>query len=95
LVITGAPGAGKTVLEIELTLRLIEVREPDDAVPVRVPTSDPSLVLVPSLEEGFGLVRMEAIAGGIPMLVSGRCGLGLLLEEVLSGAGPAGRGARA
>jgi hypothetical protein len=36
LVITGAPGAGKTVLALELVLGLLAVRGPGDAVPVRV-----------------------------------------------------------
>ncbi len=36
LVITGAPGAGKTVLALELALGLLTDREPGDAVPVRV-----------------------------------------------------------
>ncbi|MGW4567719.1 NACHT domain-containing protein [Streptomyces sp. NPDC004561] len=37
LVITGAGGAGKTVLALELLLALIENRADDDPVPVRVP----------------------------------------------------------
>ncbi|MEU3920096.1 NACHT domain-containing protein [Streptomyces sp. NPDC029004] len=37
LVITGTPGAGKTVLALELLLNLIEARDDDDPVPVRVP----------------------------------------------------------
>ncbi|GHA72581.1 hypothetical protein GCM10010372_84090 [Streptomyces tauricus] len=39
LVITGAPGAGKTVLALELLLALIDSRTDDDPVPVRVPLS--------------------------------------------------------
>lgn len=43
-----------------------------------------SLVLMPSRAEAFGLVGLEAIAAGIPVLVSGRSGLGeLLLEQQL------------
>ncbi|MFF8975096.1 NACHT domain-containing protein [Streptomyces sp. NPDC014995] len=37
LVITGAAGAGKTVLALELMLTLIENRAEDDPVPVRIP----------------------------------------------------------
>ncbi|NEW72531.1 NACHT domain-containing protein [Streptomyces rhizosphaericus] len=37
LVVTGAPGAGKTVLALELLLGLIEDRGAHDPVPVRVP----------------------------------------------------------
>jgi hypothetical protein len=36
LVISGAPGAGKTVLALQLMLRLLEQRTPDDPVPVRL-----------------------------------------------------------
>lgn len=39
MVITGAPGAGKTVLAIELALGLLDGREPGDAVPIRVPAA--------------------------------------------------------
>ncbi|WP_246101116.1 NACHT domain-containing protein [Streptomyces cyaneus] len=37
LVITGAPGAGKTVLALELLLALLEERKPEDPVPIRLP----------------------------------------------------------
>ncbi|MFD5159383.1 CATRA conflict system CASPASE/TPR repeat-associated protein [Streptomyces hawaiiensis] len=40
-----------------------------------------SLVLMPSRAEAFGLVGLEAIASGVPVLVSGRSGLGVLLLE--------------
>ncbi|WP_226931303.1 CATRA conflict system CASPASE/TPR repeat-associated protein [Parafrankia sp. CH37] len=43
-----------------------------------------SLVLMPSRVEGFGLVGLEAIAAGTPVLISDRSGLGTLLHEVLS-----------
>ncbi|WP_406346889.1 NACHT domain-containing protein [Streptomyces sp. NBC_00648] len=36
MAITGAPGAGKTVLAVELMLGLLENREPEDPVPVRL-----------------------------------------------------------
>lgn len=36
LVITGAPGSGKTVLAIELILALLDERDPGDPVPVRL-----------------------------------------------------------
>ncbi|MFE0515052.1 NACHT domain-containing protein [Streptomyces sp. NPDC058964] len=36
LLISGAPGAGKTVLALELMLGLLEQRGPDDAVPIRL-----------------------------------------------------------
>ncbi|MEV7996415.1 CATRA conflict system CASPASE/TPR repeat-associated protein [Streptomyces sp. NPDC086077] len=39
------------------------------------------LVLMPSRAEAFGLAGLEAIAAGVPVLVSGRSGLGMLLRE--------------
>ncbi|EIV94947.1 CATRA conflict system CASPASE/TPR repeat-associated protein [Frankia sp. QA3] len=44
-----------------------------------------SLLLMPSRAEGFGLVGVEAIVAGTPVLVSARSGLGELLREVLPG----------
>lgn len=43
-----------------------------------------SLVLMPSRTEGFGLVGLEAILAGTPVLVSEQSGLGELLREVLT-----------
>ncbi|MEU5110730.1 CATRA conflict system CASPASE/TPR repeat-associated protein [Streptomyces longwoodensis] len=40
-----------------------------------------SLVLMPSRAEAFGLAGAEAIACGVPVLVSGRSGLGMLLRD--------------
>ena len=42
-----------------------------------------SLVIMPSRSEGFGLVAAEAIATGVPTLVSENSGLAELLQEVL------------
>jgi len=42
-----------------------------------------SLVLMPSRREGFGLVGLEAIVAGTPVLVSSRSGLAQLLKETL------------
>lgn len=41
-----------------------------------------SLLLMPSLVEGYGLVGHEAITEGTPTLVSEHSGLGMLLEEL-------------
>jgi glycosyltransferase involved in cell wall biosynthesis len=43
-----------------------------------------SLVLMPSRREGFGLVGVEAIVTGTPVLISESSGLGVLLREILS-----------
>jgi glycosyltransferase involved in cell wall biosynthesis len=42
-----------------------------------------TLALLPSRAEGFGLVGVEAITAGTPVLISGRSGLGMLLQEIL------------
>jgi glycosyltransferase involved in cell wall biosynthesis len=42
-----------------------------------------SLVLMPSRKEGFGLVGLEAIVAGTPVLVSSESGLGGILRETL------------
>ncbi|WP_327168797.1 glycosyltransferase [Streptomyces subrutilus] len=42
-----------------------------------------SLVLMPSRSEGFGLVGLEAITRGVPVLISSESGLGQLLRETL------------
>ncbi|TYK53126.1 SAV_2336 N-terminal domain-related protein [Actinomadura decatromicini] len=42
-----------------------------------------SLVLMPSRTEGFGLVGVEAIGAGTPVLVSSKSGLALLLTDLL------------
>ena len=42
-----------------------------------------SLMLMPSRAEGFGLVGVEAIMAGTPVLVSDKSGLGMLMAEML------------
>jgi len=44
-----------------------------------------SVVLMPSRREGFGLVGLEAITEGIPILISSKSGLGELLKNKLPG----------
>jgi hypothetical protein len=52
LVITGAPGAGKTVLALELLLALLEQRRPEDPVPVRLPLASWDLLSASHLDTG-------------------------------------------
>lgn len=47
-----------------------------------------SVALMPSWHEGFGLVAWEAIAAGVPLIVSKKSGVYRLLEEEFPGAGP-------
>ncbi|HST21952.1 MAG TPA: glycosyltransferase, partial [Blastocatellia bacterium] len=49
--------------------------------------SGASVALMPSWHEGFGLVAWEAIAAGVPLIVSENSGVYRLLEEEYPGAG--------
>ena len=46
---------------------------------------EPDLVAIPSRTEGFGLVALEAISAGIPVLVAGETGIAEALLEVEDG----------
>ena len=46
---------------------------------------EPDLVAIPSRTEGFGLVALEAISAGIPVLVAGETGIAEALLEVEGG----------
>ncbi|WP_405596510.1 NACHT domain-containing protein [Streptomyces sp. NBC_00081] len=67
LVITGAPGSGKTVLALELLLALLEERKPEDPVPVRLPLASWDTLPVahpgtgPSMSAGTALDPGEAV----------------------------------
>jgi tetratricopeptide (TPR) repeat protein/glycosyltransferase involved in cell wall biosynthesis len=47
-----------------------------------------SVALMPSWHEGFGLVAWEAIAAGVPLIISKNSGVYRFLEEEYPGAGP-------
>jgi glycosyltransferase involved in cell wall biosynthesis/tetratricopeptide (TPR) repeat protein len=47
-----------------------------------------SVVMMPSWHEGFGLVAWEAIAAGVPLILSRHSGVFRLLEERWPGTGP-------
>lgn len=44
------------------------------------------LVIKPSRTEGFGISGLRAISADLPVLVSGNCGLGMVLKKLPSGA---------
>ena len=46
---------------------------------------EPDMVAIPSRTEGFGLVALEAISAGIPVLVAGETGIADALLEVEGG----------
>jgi len=89
LIVRGAPeGTGK-----KLRYKLIDIAQKQTDIRVLEYTSDvqrisddlrrASVVLMPSRAEGFGLVAVEALAMGTPILVSSRSGFGELLENQL------------
>jgi glycosyltransferase involved in cell wall biosynthesis len=90
LLVRGAPDGASGLLQKEI-VRWID--HPSVSVTVRPYTSDrprvgedlrrASLLLLPSRVEGFGLVGLEAIVAGTPVLISDQSGLGDLLREVL------------
>ncbi|MGI5214926.1 NACHT domain-containing protein [Plantactinospora sp. CA-290183] len=59
MVITGAPGAGKTVLAIELVLALLETRTVDDPVPVRLSAASWDVSVGEDEERAVASQRME------------------------------------
>ncbi|MFK4071958.1 NACHT domain-containing protein [Streptomyces sp. NPDC029674] len=63
LVITGAPGAGKTVLAVELILALLENRKPEDPVPVRLPLTSWSTLPAPAVGVGRVAANRDPVAG--------------------------------
>lgn len=54
-----------------------------DAVTLDMDMRSSSVVLMPSRSEGFGLVGLEAIVAGTPVLVTSRSGLAEMLQECL------------
>lgn len=88
LLVRGAPeGTGDA-----LQTRLREMAgKPALQITVREFTSDPAriandlrtstVLLMPSRTEGFGLVGLEAISAGVPVLISDRSGLGELIAR--------------
>lgn len=52
-----------------------------EAEPLTADLAASSLVLMPSQREGFGLVALEAIAAGIPVLISAQSGIARMLMD--------------
>ncbi len=87
LVVRGAPVGSADDLRLHLTAALSNgvraevLHYTADAARIAEDLRKSSLVLMPSRSEGFGLVGLEAIAAGVPVLVSAESGLGQLLQE--------------
>lgn len=87
--VRGVPDGESAALKAQLEKWVANPATTVDVIPRRY-SADPrrirndlaraSLVLMPSRAEAFGLAGAEAIASGVPVLVSGRSGLGMLLR---------------
>lgn len=82
-----APGSGPELAErltkvLKLRMQSFQSDEARNADAFRQAT----VVLMPSRSEGFGLVGLEAIAFGVPVLISAESGLGRVLRKHGSGA---------
>jgi glycosyltransferase involved in cell wall biosynthesis len=88
LIIRGAPVSRGTQLRNDLRARFngvpIRVREySSDAEEIVGDYRSAALTLMPSRSEGFGLVALESLRYGTPVLVSSESGLAELLGELL------------
>ncbi|MDO8988419.1 MAG: leucine-rich repeat domain-containing protein [Sideroxyarcus sp.] len=88
LVIRGAPAGTGTKMQIELTSKFkgltSRVREyASDAEEIAGDYRSAALTLMPSRSEGFGLVALESLSYGTPVLISSRSGLAELLVTFL------------
>jgi glycosyltransferase involved in cell wall biosynthesis len=90
LLVRGAPGGESAKMRAAIRewaglpgLRVVVRPYSTDAGRLDQDLRRATVVLMPSRAEGFGLVGSEAIVVGTPVLVSGRSGLGELLQEVL------------
>lgn len=90
LVVRGAPAGQTETLRISLlgyagrSAANIVVRPYDSAIDqLQADLRRASVVLMPSRMEGFGLIGLEAIVAGVPVLLSSKSGIGRLLEQAL------------
>ncbi|WCD97453.1 glycosyltransferase family 4 protein [Streptomyces sp. HUAS 31] len=90
LLVRGAPTGGSGTLRDQVLTWVdhravhVTVRNYSTTFDAERETRRASLVVMPSRAETFGLVGLEAIRAGTPVLVSSRSGLGMLLREVLA-----------
>ncbi|MGW5634262.1 NACHT domain-containing protein [Streptomyces sp. NPDC003832] len=83
LIIVGPPGAGKTVLAIELALEMLKTRTGGAPVPVRVPLAEWDLRTTPKFED-FLITRLVSALGWSRALVTDLVSFRLVLP-VLDG----------
>jgi len=92
LIVRGEPLKGgdellrylKKVAKADLEIRIREYTS--DAGTIQQDLRRATVLLMPSRTEGFGLVALEALGQGTPILVSNKSGVGELLESELSAA---------
>ena len=88
LIVRGAPDGEGTRLQYDLKERFkglaVRVREySEDREEVAGDYRSAALTLMPSRSEGFGLVALESLSWGTPVLISDKSGLAELLEGFL------------
>ena len=90
LVFVGAPkGEEDKVKELLLAegiaARQLIVRSYKEREQLAAQFCEADLAIMPSRSEGFGLAALEALSAGLPVLVSGNCGIGDALKGSLFG----------
>lgn len=74
----------KRVVKLGITESVVfEAPIPSDRVPLRLATA--GLLVLPSRWDGWGLVVNEALAAGVPVVVSDRCGAADLVRNGVNG----------
>ncbi|XP_022805596.1 death-associated protein kinase 1-like [Stylophora pistillata] len=71
--------------ETEIARNQLTIRGFCDSEDMKKMFLEPDLIAMPSRAEGFGLVALEGISAGIPVLISGECGIAKALEQVDGG----------
>ena len=69
----------------KIARRQLTIRSFRDYQEMKKMFREADLIVMPSRTEGFGLVALEAISAGVPVLVSRECGIASALEEVEGG----------
>ncbi|XP_015757828.1 PREDICTED: D-inositol 3-phosphate glycosyltransferase-like [Acropora digitifera] len=87
LVFVGAPSGKEEqvkqkLLEEGILARQLIVRTAKEREQLAQQFCEADLVIMPSRTEGFGLIALEALSAGLPVLVSRNSGLGQALKEV-------------
>ena len=90
LVFSGAPNGEeekvkKRFLKEGISPGQLIVRSARDREQLAEEFCQADLVIMPSRTEGFGLVALEALSAGLPVLVSGNSGIAKALKELPSG----------